>query len=192
MCKLLLEAGFATPHPSGGIVLINMQYLTDKLCDEKCTGRKGRVKPERWVRIKIKQLTLRSIHTEFSTELFKQKINQIRYRVMSDYVNRSREPKGNLKLKFAELHTHYDTSLIKLSNKTLGKYFNRSRSFARKVKQAVKQFFSFAYKNINLGTFTHHKYESGYMKKRYALLKPTFLLKGEYPVKNMGQRMLIM
>lgn len=189
-CKLLLEAGFAIPHPHHGIILQNMQYITDGLCGEKCTGLKGRIKKERWIRVKISAQTFKEVINKLNRELYLQKMKQIKYSVMSDYVKNSREPKGILKIKFAESHKHYDTSLMKISNKTLGKYFNRSRSYAKKVKQAISDVYQFAYKFVNLGPLKNSKYENVNGQKAYEFVKPSFYLHGLHPVKNLGQRVI--
>jgi len=191
-CSLLLEAGFAKPHSHHGIILQNMQYVTDGLCGEKCTGRRNRVIKEKWIRVKVANKTLKSVIKKFNQELYLQKLNQIRYRVMSDYVKNSREPIGILNLKFAESHKHYNTSLMKISNKTLGKYFNRSRSYAKKVKQAVSDTYQFACKFVNLGPLKNSKYESVNGQKAYEFVKPSFYLHGLHPVKNLGQRVIIL
>lgn len=167
-----------------------MQYITDKLCNEKCTNFKGRAKKERWTRIKLKTQTFKSVINKLNRELYLQKMKQIEYRVMSDYVKNRREPKGILKIKFAESHKHYDTSLIKISNTTLGKYFNRSRSYAKKVKQAISDVYQFAYKFVNLGPMKNSKYENVNGQKAYEFIKPSFYLNGLHPIKNLGQRVV--
>lgn len=196
--RLMIQYGFATPDGAGGLLLKNMQKVTDELCG--VTDGKEKI-----FRIydKNNELNLKGFQEEFEKKLIKDKFDNILYTAKSAWVT-SKGNKGKVEnIKFKKSLETFETTPLKMSNKTIAGLFNKTASYAKKAKKIMTSGINllgikltFVSQIINwkeVNRMFHEdkeKFKSLFHNKNMNELVPSFYLNKSTAYLNLGQKLI--